>query len=121
MEVRINLSGHQNDDLAEQGFTFPGTIQINPEKGFEENLVAVTSFLKTLGVNSGSNVIVALPGMSLLATMVLVALHGLTGQFPFVAPLVRTAEGKFVCQEQVDLQELRNNVSRANREDVITL
>lgn len=121
MEIKLNLSGHQNDDLAEKGFTFPGTIQINPEKGFEENLIAVTNFLKTLGVNSGSTVVVAVPGMSQLATMVLVALHGLTGQFPFVAPLVRNTEGKFVCQEQVDLQSLRNNLSRSNREDIVTL
>lgn len=121
MQIKLNLSGHQNDDLAEKGFVFPGTIQINPEKGFDENLISVTNFLKAQGVSSGSTVTVAVPGMSTLTVMVLVALHGLTGQFPFVAPLVRNENGKFVSVEEVDLQLLRNNVSRLTREDVVNL
>ena len=119
--MKLNLSGHFNKSLDEQGFEFHGTVQINPEKPFGENLEAVTKYLQSLGVKSDTVVAVAVPGMSVLATMVLVALHGLTGNFPIVAPLVREASGEFVCKEEADLQALRNHVSRNLREKVVTL
>lgn len=118
---KLNLSGHFNKSLDEQGFEFHGTVQIDPEKPFGENLEAVTKYLQSLGVESNTVVTVAVPGMSVLATMVLVALHGLTGNFPIIATLVREANGEFVCKEQADLQTLRNNVSRNLREKVVTL
>jgi len=119
--LKINLSGHFNKNLAEKGFTFPGTVQINPEKSFQDNLEAVTKFLQGLGVVSDSNVTIALPGMSVLATMVTVALHGLTGQFPEIAPLFRNENGDFVCVETIDLQTMRNHVCRNLRESIIEL
>jgi hypothetical protein len=119
--LKINLSGHFNQNLSDKGFSFPGTIQINPEKSFKDNLESITKFLQGLGIVSDSNVIIALPGMSILATMVTVALHGLTGQFPEIAPLFRNENGEFVCVETIDLQTMRNHVCRNMREKIISL
>lgn len=121
MSLKLNFSGHFNADLDSKGFVFPGTIQINPEKSFQENLESVTNFLKSQGVKSDSIVTVALPGMSVLATIVTVALHGLTGTFPQIAPLIRSESGEFVNKEVVDLQTMRNHVCRNMREEVISL
>lgn len=121
MNKKLNLSGHFNKSLEEQGFEFHGTVQINPEKPFRNNLESVTKYLQSLGVVSDSVITVAVPGMSVLATMVLVALHGLTGNFPIIAPLVREQSGEFVCKEIEDLQTLRNHVSRNLREKVVSL
>ena len=119
--MKINLSGHKNDSLAELGFEFPGTIQMDMEKSYQENLVSITKFLVNLGLQSNTTVTIALPGMSILASMVIVSLHGITGQFPNIVTLIRNNEGQFVFGEEVDLQTLRNDVCRSNREQVINL
>ena len=119
--MRINLSGHKNDSLEELGFEFPGTIQLDITKSYQENLTSITRFLVNLGLQSNSNITIALPGMSILASMVIVSLHGITGQFPNIVTLIRNSDGQFVVGEQVDLQVLRNDVCRNNREQVVKL
>lgn len=119
--MRINLSGHKNDSLEELGFEFPGTIQMDMEKSYQENLVSITRFLVNLGLQSNTTVTIALPGMSVLSSMVIVALHGITGQFPNIVTLIRSTDGQFVVGEQVDLQALRNDVCRNNREQIVKL
>ena len=119
--MKLNLSGHFNQSLEDLGFTFPGTIQMDVTKSYEDNLVSITKFLTNLGVASNTVVTIALPGMSMLASMVIVSLHGLTGQFPNIVTLIRNNEGQFVFGEEVDLQSLRNQICRSNRENVVNL
>ena len=83
--MKINLSGHFNQSLEEVGFSFPGTLQMNMSASYADNLRNVIAFLVAQGIKSDTVVTVALPGMNALASMVIVALHGLTGQFPKLA------------------------------------
>lgn len=119
--MKLNLSGHKNNSLEELGFEFPGTIQMDMEKSYEENLNSITRFLVNFGLQSNTTVTIALPGMSILASMTIIALHGITGQFPNIVTLIRNNEGQFVFGEEVDLQTLRNQVCRNNRENVVNL
>jgi hypothetical protein len=120
-EIKLNLSGHQNDTLNELGYVFPGTIQISPDIMYSTNLEKVVEFLKKQGIKSGDVVHIALPGMSMLTSMAIIAIHGLTGQFPFVIPLVRTESGRFEAGIPADLQNLRNTIARGNRNNIIEL
>lgn len=121
MYLKLNLSGHFNQSLAEQGFEFPGIIMIDAEKPYAENLASVTSFLITLGVESNTIVECALPGMTTLCSMVMVSIHGLTGQFPLITVTTRNAEGAFEYVETVDATSLRNEISRKMRPGLINL
>jgi len=115
--IKLNLSGHANEHLDQMGFAFPGTLHVDlsdPELGQK-----LTNFLSPL-MGSGDHVVVALPGLAPLAALVLTIIHGLTGSFPTVQPLVRGESG-FVPGPQIDLQTLRNDVARASRKDVIIL
>lgn len=121
MHLKLNLSGHFNKSLAEQGFEFPGIIMIDAEKPYAENLASVTSFLIKLGVESNTIVECALPGMTTLCSMVMVSIHGLTGQFPLITVTTRNAEGAFEYVETVDATSLRNEISRKMRPGLINL
>jgi hypothetical protein len=115
--IKLNLSGHANEHLDQMGFAFPGTLHVDlsdPELGQK-----LTNFLSPL-MGSGDHVVVALPGLAPLAALVLTIIHGLTGSFPTVQPLVRGESG-FVPGPQIDLQTLRNDVARASRKDIIVL
>jgi len=115
--VKLNLSGHANEHLDQMEFVFPGVLHVDlNDPGLTTKL---TNFLSPL-MNSGDQVVVALPGLSPLAALVLTIIHGLTGSFPTVQPLVRGESG-FVPGPQMDLQDLRNNIARTARKDVIIL
>ena len=119
--LKLNLSGHFNQSLADNGFEFPGIIMLNPEKPYAENLDSVTKFLISLGVESDTIVECALPGMTLLCSMVMVSIHGLTGRFPNIAVTNRTPEGEFVYTETAYASHLRNEISRNQRPNLINL
>ena len=112
--VKLNLSGHKNALLEEQGFIFPGSLQVDladaklPEK--------VTEFLRPL-VSSEDIVVIAAPGLAPLALIVTAVIHGLTGSFPVIVPPIRGEDG-FKPGAQLSLQEVRNDVARKAREDV---
>jgi hypothetical protein len=115
--IKLNLSGHTNENLDQMGFTFPETLHVDlsdPDLGQK-----LTDFLAPL-ITSGDQVVVALPGLAPLAALVLVIIHGLTGTFPVIQPLVRGQSG-FTPAPQIDLQTLRNDVARTARKDVIVL
>lgn len=118
MIVKINLSGHKNEILESKGYIFPGVLNVDlrdpelPQK--------VCDFLSPL-VNSGDTIHVVLPGLSPLASLVLVALHGLTGHFPLVVSLIKSESGDFVPNEGFDLQVYRNNVARNARKNIVQL
>jgi len=115
--IKLNLSGHVNAELEAMGFTFPGVLHVDLSD--PELATKLTAFLSPF-MTSGDKVIVALPGLSPLAALVLTIIHGLTGTFPTVQPLVRGESG-FVPGPQMDLQDLRNNIARTARKDVIIL
>lgn len=116
--VKLNLSGHANAALEAAGFAFPGVLHVDPaDPSLPQK---VTAFLAPL-VSSGDVVTVALPGMTQLAALVLAVIHGLSGQFPTVQPLVRAEDGQFAPGPTTDLQALRNDVARSNRQQVINL
>jgi hypothetical protein len=118
--MKLNLSGHFNKTLEGQGFIFPGALHVDlqdpqlPEK--------VANFLGQIeGLDGSEPVIVALPGLAPLAAIVLAVIHGMTGNFPIVQPLVRTDEG-FVPGSVMDLQGIRNDLVRAkHRANAIVL
>jgi len=115
--VKLNLSGHANPELDKLGFVFPGVLHV--DLADPELTVKLTNFLAPL-MGSGDQVVVALPGLAPLAALVLVIIHGLTGTFPVIQPLVRGQSG-FTPGPQIDLQTLRNDVARTARKDVIVL
>ncbi len=115
---KLNLSGHFNQELSDLGYIFPGTIQVDVTD--PETPAKVVGFLRNL-IESGDVVYVALPGLTFLSAITLTAIQGISGNFPFLVTLVRDADGKFVPSEPLDLQDFRNNVARANREQVIVL
>jgi len=115
--VKLNLSGHANAELDKLGFVFPGVLHVDlSDPGLTTKL---TNFLSPL-MNSGDQVVVALPGLSPLAALVLTIIHGLTGSFPVIQTLIRSDSG-FIPGPQVDLQTLRNDIARASRKDIIVL
>ena len=117
--VKINLSGHENEDLTAKGFTFPGALQVN--LGDEDLIPKVFAWLDaTIPLNSGDSVWVALPGLPILRDLVQVWVHGRTGQFPVAMHPERMSDGTFIFHE-CHLQNLRNTVARASRPNVIQL
>lgn len=115
--VKLNLSGHKNVLLEEQGYLFPGTLQV--DLGDKDLPQKIVEFLKP-HVASGDTVQVVLPGLAGFVPLVLAALHGLTGHFPVVIRLVKADEG-FVPSEGFDLQGYRNGIVRTQRDDLIQL
>lgn len=118
--LKINLSGHQSDELESQGFNFPGSLQVNPA---DSDLVAkVTSWLDaTIHVKSGDHLVLAAPGLPALRDIVCAWAHGRTGQFPSMVHSVRETDGSFTWGQPLDLQVLRNDIARAQRPGTIKL
>lgn len=117
MLIKLNLSGHQNAALAEMGFDFPGNLHVDlSDPKLAEKL---TAFLTPL-MGSGDTVHLAAPGLAPLAVLTITIIHGLTGHFPVLVPLVRGKEG-FVPAEPIRLEDIRNDVARVTREDTIVL
>lgn len=118
--VKINLSGHQNQDLADMGFVFPGALHIDLQD--DDVAQKVATFVAGLGIGSGDTVTIAAPGLAPLALMVAATIHGLTGTFPFLVMLARQSDGTFAVAQTLDLQELRNVTARGKeRQNIIKL
>jgi len=115
--VKLNLSGHANSDLDAMGFIFPGALHV--DLADPDLFNKVVAFLRPL-VNSGDIVHIAPPGLSPLAIMVVTAIHGLTGTFPHLVPLIRSDAG-FVPGNSIDLQSIRNDVARTSRDNIVNL
>ena len=118
--VKLNLSGHNNADLAELGYTFPGALHV--DLADTDCAQKVAQFVGGLGIGSGDTVYLASPGLAPLALIVAATIHGISGQFPFIQPLVRQPDGTFVPGPVLDLQALRNKTARGvHRQDVVVL
>jgi len=119
MQVKLNLSGHQNQDLADLGFDFVGALHVDLQ---DQDLCQKIAKFLAPHIGSGDTVTVALPGLAPLAAIVLTTIHGLCGQFPTIQPLVRQQDGSFSPGPTVDLQAFRNDVARGgHRQDVVVL
>jgi len=117
-QVKLNLSGHKNQALEDEGFE---TIILHVDLA-DENLSTKVAELLSTKVDSSSTVLLALPGLAPLASLVIALLHGLTGSFPFIQTLIRQGDGSFSPGPILDLQEVRNGVARKNfREGAIIL
>ena len=114
---KLNLSGHDNKNLADQGFT---TFKLQVDLS-DPNLQDKTlSFLvNTVGLSSDDTVMLAAPGLAPLAILLVAQIHGLTGSFPTVVPLVRGSDG-FTPGTALDLQNIRMN-ARMDRSDLTVL
>lgn len=119
MHHKINLSGHDNDGLNELGFINGPKLHVDlADPQLAEKLVKV---FKGLGVNSGDSVEIALPGLGFLMVLCVTVLHGLTGQFPTIRPLVAQPDRSFLPGEPIGLQVIRNDIARTSREGVVVL
>lgn len=117
--MKLNLSGHDNPELNALGFVNPGALHV--DLADPELANKVTEFLKAIpGMNGTEQVTVALPGLAALATLVVTIIHGLTGSFPIIQPLIREQNG-FVPGPLMDLQSLRNDIARTSRSNVVVL
>ena len=119
MEIKLNLSGHENEHLTKLGFTFPGALHVDLADPELPNKV-VEFLKKECGLSSGDTVIIAPPGLAFLAVLTIAAIHGLTGTFPSIIPLIRSKEG-FVPGEEIPLQDFRNDIARSSRENIVEL
>lgn len=116
--VKLNLSGHDNQILAELGFV---THKLHVDLSDPELCQKVAQFLAPM-IGSSDTVQVALPGLGALAVICSVAIHALCGQHPTIIPMVRNQDGTFAPGQPIDLQSFRNDTVRANlREGVVVL
>ena len=116
--VKLNLSGHANAQLEDLGYIFPGSLQVDLSDS--ELPQKIVDFLSNY-ITSGDVVQCVLPGLAPLAAITLAAIHGISGSFATIVPMIRGAEG-FTPGEPLNLQDFRNNVARSKgRANVIEL
>ena len=120
MANKINLSGHCNPGLKAEGFTFPGAIHLENEfierEGPEGVAKAVFAWLEcNVPLEETTQTEIALPGLPLLRDIVVAWVHGRTGCFPVTRTSRRQADGSFVFDSGLDLQDLRNQARKSRR------
>ena len=114
---KLNLSGHDNDDLAAMDFvTFKLQVDLSDPKLQDKTLKFLVD---QVGLSSDDTVTLAAPGLAPLAILLIAQIHGLTGSFPTVVPLVRGSDG-FTPGTALDLQSIRMN-ARMDRSDLTVL
>lgn len=122
---KINLSGHFSLQLEEEGFFFPGALQLDTslleQKGPSGVAQVVIAWLdENVPIAPDSQVEIALPGLPILRDIVLAWIHGRTGVFPVTRCPRRQADGSFIFDPGLDLQSLRNTC-REQRPGVVKL
>ena len=114
---KLNLSGHDNADLASQNFdTFKLQVDLADPSLQDKTLKFL---IDTVGLKSDDTVIMAAPGLAPLAILIVTQVHGITGSFPTLVPLVRGSDG-FTPGNPMDLQSVRMS-ARMDRADVTVL
>lgn len=120
----INMSGHAINDgsrSVENWLVGKTVIAINPNvnqgKTFQnlddlvqeaDRLISEIPVDVLERVSRASAITFALPGMSMLTTILLTKIHALQGVFPLVTVSIRdNFNGEFVWQEPMDLQHIR--------------
>lgn len=116
---KINLSGHYNEGLSQEGFTFPGALQV--DLGDKDLDKKVCDWLdENIEVKGGDTIEIAPPGLPRLRDIVICWVHGRTGHFPTTVCPRKTDEG-FVFDQKVDMHHIRNDVARKSREGVVEI
>ena len=115
--VKLNLSGHDNQQLADQGFA---CHKLHVDLADPDLCHKVAQFLAPM-IGSGDTVQIAMPGLGALAVICSVSIHALCGQHPTIIPMVRQQDGSFAPGTGIDLQSFRNDVVRANLRDGVTI
>jgi len=115
MTVRLNLSGHPNQALTQQGFVdLPLQVDLT-----DPALPGRLTQLLANHIGDDADVVVALPGLAPLAALVLAIVHGLTGSFPRVQTLVRDG-AVWIPGPILDLNQVRTQ-ARTTRPGIIAL
>lgn len=116
---KLNLSGHDNSILDEQGFE---THKLHVDLSDPALVEKLQRFLlEDVGITSEDQVIMAAPGLAPLALLVTTIIHGITGQLPTIIPMIRNEEGQFVPGEGLELQNIRNDSVRVKRKGLTVL
>ena len=116
--LKFNLCGHDNPYLKKEGFIYlPIQVNLN-DKDLE---IKLTKFFMEYGVNSNSVVTIVAPGLAPLALSIQLVLHGLTGKFPNLQMLIKNKEGLHELGPCKDMQNIRNEVVRARRPEMISI
>lgn len=116
---RINLSGHFNQDLKDQGYSYPGSL--NVDLADPQLTQKVIDWLdENLTLTDEDSVWIALPGLPRLRDIVLAYIHGKTGHFPSSVCPRRTEDG-FIFDQVVDMQDIRNELARKSRYNSVSL
>ncbi|MEM9543941.1 MAG: CRISPR-associated protein Csx15 [Cyanobacteria bacterium P01_E01_bin.42] len=115
--LKLNLSGHDNPTLAAMGFVTPKTPHVNFDD--PELPQKFLHYLRSLDIDSDTTVHLAVPGSSVIAVLTIAAIHGLTGHWPVVFPLVRREDG-FYPAAPLNLQQYRDR-ARMMRSNSIQL
>jgi hypothetical protein len=105
------LSGEAAVELREHIGEFE-TVMVRIQLDVLEPLAEqVADAITAVGVSSEAwqtrGVVVALPGMSVAAALIVAEVHGRTGSFPRVVHLVRGGDGVFHLGEVIDLMTIR--------------
>jgi len=114
--IKLNFS-HPNSILEAEGYV---NHQLHVDLSDAELLNKLKIYLAPIVGDGKELVTIVLPGLSLLAVFVVVAIHGLIGNFPFIVSMVRKEDG-FEPLPPVNLQEYRNSCIRKSREGLTVL
>ena len=116
--VKLNLSGHDNQQLADMGFV---THKLHVNLADADVAQKVAAFLAPM-IGSGDTVHVAMPGLGALVAITTTSIHALCGSFPYMVTMIRNPDdGTFNPGPTIDLQSFRNDVVRANLRDGVTI
>lgn len=115
--VKLNLSGHDNQVLTDQGFA---CHKLHVDLADPDLCQKVAQFLAPM-IGSSDTVQVAMPGLGVLAVIVSVSIHALCGQHPTIIPMIRQQDGTFAPGQPIDLQSFRNDTVRANLRDGVVV
>lgn len=116
--VKLNLSGHKNQQLSEMGFA---DFSLHVNLADPDVAQKVAAFLAPL-IGSGDTVHIAMPGLGALVAITTTAIHALCGSFPFMVTMIRNPDdGTFNPGPTIDLQAFRNDTVRANLRDGVVV
>jgi hypothetical protein len=118
MHLKLNLSGHPNEKLSEMGYLYLGALHVDLADVDLPN--KILDWLKPY-LDNADTVTICPPGLAPLSLIMVTVIHGATGHFPKLMSLVKTEEGFVPNENIIDLQNLRNEIARKERKDVVML
>jgi len=117
-QIKLNLSGHENQVLKAEGFVDVPSPHVNLNDA--SMYAKLTEYIEPY-VQGASEVCIVLPKLQEIAVALVIIIHGLTGRFPNVVRLRRDSDGEYRIAFVQNLHALRNNVARTRRKLVVVL